>query len=155
MNPEQIKYREVKSFQNFLAEDSLKRSRFLKVPLSLLFDKRLTPGEKIFWMTLASFAYTSSTEIFPSRKLLAALLGLKYETSISKITSSLQKKSRLSKFYKKDTTFYYPSFSTEPEDMNFKEDLMKMLGEELKRPSPRNTILYKSAKRDENDTDQF
>lgn len=94
--------RKLKTYSKFLKhleENTLENESFVKVPKKLLFDTCLTPKERITWMVLASHQYKSKSEIFPSRRRLAAMLGIKDIRQISKLTRSLQDKAYLAKEY--------------------------------------------------------
>lgn len=100
----------VTGYKNYLrklerSEDT--KSGYTRIPKKILIDPHLSEKERVTWMVLASFLYTSDSNIFPGRKLLTKLLSLKYVQQVSKITKSLQKKGYLTKYYDNDNRITY------------------------------------------------
>ncbi|MBI3888212.1 helix-turn-helix domain-containing protein [Candidatus Nomurabacteria bacterium] len=130
--------RKMKSYKQFLASvegyNNGDLYSYVKVPKYLLCDKELTPAEKILWISLASFLYTSKREIFPSRKRLSEVLGIKNNTSISRMTRKLQDKGYLEKFFLSEINrvYYDPLFNCKPKNDPFTESIYLAIPEASK-----------------------
>ena len=85
--------------------------RYTRVPKKILVDTNLSESERKMWMILASFQFEPNSDIFPSRFLLANLMGIENHTSVSRITASLEKKGYLHKDYGHNGTIVYYSLN--------------------------------------------
>ncbi|MGC9602386.1 MAG: helix-turn-helix domain-containing protein [Minisyncoccia bacterium] len=107
------------------------------VPRKFLVDHALTPQEKSLWITLAGFQYKATSEIFPGRERIAALLGVKDVNYISKMTRRLQEKGSLEKFHNKNKRVYYRLYYR----VNIDEDdalWHRSFDDDLLKPNPNN-----------------
>ncbi len=130
----------VTSYRSFLADKKSNKGKFVMTPKKLLIDPDLTPKEKILWQTLAAFQYGPENEIFPSRRRLADLTGIRSPNSISKLTRRLQDKAYLTKFYDEyRRVFYRLYFCADVDEERFWEKASRQ--EELAK-SEHNRISY-------------
>lgn len=94
-----IKMKSYRRFLVILERKINENQRYTRIPKSILIDPFLSLKEKITWMVLASFLFTSEDSIFPARNRLAMLLNINNVQQVSRITKTLQDKGYLLKKY--------------------------------------------------------
>lgn len=125
-----------RSFLREIEEDFFSNNTYVRVPKKLVIDNRLSAKERILWIVLACFQYQPTRDIFPSRKRLAKLLGIRSSINISRLTRNLQRKGCLTKYYRGSKTLYELWFQSNLDDSNFTNSLSE--SEEYDRPSEYN-----------------
>ena len=118
-----MKEKQMKSYKQFLVdtENQGDANSYTRIPKAILFDINLTAKEKLLWISICSFMFTSKKDSFPSRMRLAKILEIKNDTSISRLTRRLQDKGYLEKSYAPEIkrVYYEPYFHKNAEDDPF------------------------------------